>query len=134
MKNWKAALGKLLDQPAVVFFAALAVLAGLADASVRNWLGLWSGELSNAAIAAIAGLSLAVRKPFTLAYARESTDRKYWNSPLFLRINYVTPMHARRDHRDGLPDHGQAPDRAGRQRQARRPEGAGRPVRAGHAG
>jgi putative Ca2+/H+ antiporter (TMEM165/GDT1 family) len=139
MKNWKAALGKLLDQPAVgfapwillsvvegpgrvvlacglaaalalltcvagavigqrpklldltamVFFAALAVLAGLAGASVRNWLGLWSGELSNAAIAAIAGLSLAVRKPFTLAYARESTDRKYWNSPLFLRINDV---------------------------------------------
>jgi hypothetical protein len=34
------------------------------------------------------------------------------------------PEHAGREHRDGLSDHGQAPDRADRQRQARRAEGA----------
>ena len=37
-------------------------------------------------------------------------------------------------HRDGLPDHGQAPDRADRQRQARRPQGKGRRLRAWQAG
>jgi magnesium-transporting ATPase (P-type) len=80
---------KLLDLAAIVFFAALAVVAALASAGTQRWLGLWSSELCNVVIAAIAGLSLAVRKPFTLQYARETTEREYWNSPLFLRINYV---------------------------------------------
>jgi hypothetical protein len=80
---------KLLDLAAIVFFAALAVVAALASAGTQRWLGLWSAELCNVVIAAIAGLSLAVRKPFTLQYARETTEREYWNSPLFLRINYV---------------------------------------------
>lgn len=80
---------KLLDVTAILFFAALAVVASLAGAGTQHWLGLWSAELCNVIIAAIAGLSLAVRKPFTLQYARETTEREYWNSPLFLRINYV---------------------------------------------
>jgi hypothetical protein len=80
---------KLLDVVAIVFFAALAVGAALASAGTQRWLGLWSAELCNVVIAAIAGLSLAVRRPFTLQYARETTEREYWNSPLFLRINYV---------------------------------------------
>jgi magnesium-transporting ATPase (P-type) len=80
---------KLLDVAAIIFFAALALVAALASPSTQHWLGLWSAELCNVIIAAIAGLSLAVGKPFTLQYAREQTERKYWNSPLFLRINYV---------------------------------------------
>ena len=32
---------------------------------------------------------MAVRKPFTLHCARETTGRKYWTSPLFPRINCV---------------------------------------------
>jgi hypothetical protein len=48
-----------------------------------------AAEVSNALIAVIAGLSIAFRAPFTLAYARETTPREYWKSPLFLRINYV---------------------------------------------
>lgn len=80
---------KLLDVAAIVFFGALAVVATLAGAGPQRWLGLWSAELCNVLIAVIAGLSLAVRRPFTLQYARETTEREYWNSPLFLRINYV---------------------------------------------
>jgi magnesium-transporting ATPase (P-type) len=80
---------KLPDVTAIVFFAALAVVAALASAGTQHWLGLWSAELCNVIIAAIAGLSLAARKPFTLQYAKETTEREYWNSPLFLRINYV---------------------------------------------
>lgn len=34
-------------------------------------------------------VSMAVRSPFTLKYAREDTPREHWDSPLFLRINYV---------------------------------------------
>jgi hypothetical protein len=80
---------KLLDLAAIVFFAALALVAALASTGAQRWLGLWSAELCNVIIAAIAGLSLAVRRPFTLQYARETTEREYWHSPLFLRINYV---------------------------------------------
>jgi magnesium-transporting ATPase (P-type) len=80
---------KLLDVAAIIFFAALALVAALASPSTQHWLGLWSAELCNVIIAAIAGLSLAVGKPFTLQYAREQTERKYWHSALFLRINYV---------------------------------------------
>jgi hypothetical protein len=80
---------KVLDVTAIVFFGALTVVAALADAGLRHWLGLWSAELCNAAIAVVAGVSIAARVPFTLQYARESTDREYWTTPLFLRINYV---------------------------------------------
>ena len=80
---------KLLDLTAIVFFVALTIVAALAGHAASHWLGLWSAELSNVAIAVIAGLSIAMRQPFTLQYARETTDREYWQSALFLRINYA---------------------------------------------
>jgi hypothetical protein len=33
--------------------------------------------------------SLALRQPFSLQYARERVDQGHWDSPEFLRINYV---------------------------------------------
>jgi hypothetical protein len=80
---------KLLDLTAIGFFGALTLVAALASPAVRHWLGLWAGELSNAAIAAIAVASIVARRPFTLEYARETTDPEYWDSPLFLEINYA---------------------------------------------
>lgn len=80
---------KLLDITGIVFFGALAAWAALADPGTSRWLGVWAGELSNGAIALIAVLSLLVHRPFTLQYARETTEREYWTTPLFLRINYV---------------------------------------------
>jgi hypothetical protein len=80
---------KLLDVTGIVFFGALTIAAALATPGASQWLGVWAAEISNLAIAVIAGLSIAFRAPFTLAYARETTDRAYWQSPLFLRINYV---------------------------------------------
>jgi hypothetical protein len=80
---------KLLDLAAIVFFAGLTVVAAVSGHAASHWLGLWSAELSNAAIAVIAGLSIALRSPFTLQYAREMTDREDWETPLFVRINYV---------------------------------------------
>jgi hypothetical protein len=80
---------KLLDITGVVFFAALVVVAAVAGMSTQTWLGIWADEVSNATIAAIAVGSILVRRPFTLQYAREQVDPEAWNSPLFLRINYV---------------------------------------------
>jgi hypothetical protein len=33
--------------------------------------------------------SMAVRRPFTLQYAKEQVPRGYWQHPAFLRTNYV---------------------------------------------
>jgi hypothetical protein len=80
---------KLLDVTAITFFTVLALVAALASAGTQRWLGVWSAEVSNVMIAAITGLSLAVRRPFTLPYARETNDREFWDLPIFWRINYV---------------------------------------------
>lgn len=80
---------KILDVAGIVFFAALVAVAASAGPGTSRWLGDWAGEVSNVAIAVIAGMSLALRHPFTLQYARESTPEEYWASPLFLRVNYV---------------------------------------------
>lgn len=80
---------KLLDVTAITFFTVLALVAALASAGTQRWLGVWSAEVANVMIAAITGLSLAVRRPFTLPYARETNDREFWDLPIFLRVNYV---------------------------------------------
>lgn len=72
-----------------VFFGALAVLGLVASDGMIDWLSQWSGEVSNIALAAFALLTLAIRRPFTLAYAKDTTPQDHWGSPLFLQINYV---------------------------------------------
>ena len=34
-------------------------------------------------------ISIALRRPFTLQYAREQVPREFWTSPVFLRTNYA---------------------------------------------
>lgn len=45
--------------------------------------------MSNAALAAITLVSIIIRKPFTMQYARESVPKEYWDTPQFLRANLV---------------------------------------------
>jgi hypothetical protein len=78
----------LLEVFTVVYFGVLAVLGLVASDATIDWLELWAGELSNVALAAFAIVTLLIRKPFTLAYARDTTPREHWDTPLFLRINY----------------------------------------------
>lgn len=73
----------------VVFFAALAVVGLFAGAPLIRFLEMWSGELTNLSLALFAWSTLLVRRPFTLAYAKDSTPREHWDSPLFMRINNV---------------------------------------------
>ena len=80
---------KLLDLAAIAFFALLLVLALTVGHDAHAWLEAWSGEISNVMIVLVAVGSVVARRPFTLQYARETTDRDYWDTPLFLHINYV---------------------------------------------
>jgi hypothetical protein len=79
----------LLEAFTVVYFGVLAVLGLIASDPAIEWLQLWAGELSNIALAAFAIITLAIRRPFTLAYAKDTTPEEHWDNPIFLRINYV---------------------------------------------
>lgn len=79
----------LLEVFTVVYFGVLAVLGLVASERTVDWLELWAGELSNIALAVFAIVTLVIRRPFTLAYAKDTTPREHWDSPLFLKINYV---------------------------------------------
>jgi hypothetical protein len=79
----------LLEAFTVAYFAVLAVLGLVASDRVIEWLQLWAGELSNIALAAFAIVTQLIRRPFTLAYAKDTTPKEHWDNPIFLRINYV---------------------------------------------
>jgi len=32
---------------------------------------------------------MTIRNPFTLQYAREQTPQEFWNTPVFIRTNYI---------------------------------------------
>ncbi|MFB6806222.1 hypothetical protein [Streptomyces sp. NPDC056387] len=80
---------KLLELADLFFFAALAVVGLLASDNTRHWLETYAGEVSNIALVVIAFGSMAIRRPFTLQYAREQVDPAVWNTPTFLRTNYL---------------------------------------------
>jgi hypothetical protein len=71
------------------FFAVLAVLGLVASDDVIGWLETWAGELSNIALACFAIVTLLIRRPFTMAYARDTTPSAHWDTPLFRTINYA---------------------------------------------
>lgn len=73
----------------VVFFGVLLVIRVLVGAEVENWLSTWTGEMSNIALTVFAVTTLLARKPFTLSWAKDMTPEEFWDTPGFLRINYV---------------------------------------------
>jgi hypothetical protein len=72
-----------------IFFVGLVVLAVVAPGSPL--LG-YSAALSSAALAVIAWGSLAIRRPFTLGIAKQSTPRELWAEPGFLRVNVIITL------------------------------------------
>jgi hypothetical protein len=77
---------KILEIGTVILFGGLtlyAVLAGPAWSIVGIRLRVDAGLLL------IVLASLALRRPFTLQYAREQVARELWNSRVFVHTNYV---------------------------------------------
>lgn len=77
---------KILEIGTFVLFATLALHALLSDASqsviaVRLCV--------DAGLLLIVLVSMLVRRPFTLQYAREQVAPAVWNQPAFIRANYV---------------------------------------------
>lgn len=77
---------KSLEIGSVVLFGGLALATYL-------WALVWSTREIHLAVdlgmLAIVVVSLVVRRPFTIQYAREQVPAEYWSSPRFLRVNDV---------------------------------------------
>lgn len=78
--------GFILVWGGTVFFSSLLIIS-LCTSTL--WFSANAGLLGNIALMLITWFSLIIGKPFTLQYAREETDPKAWDSPLFWHINIV---------------------------------------------
>jgi len=77
---------ELLTAVTTAFFAVILPTAIThPNAGIRQYMA----ALSLGTLGAAATASLIVRKPFTLAIARQSTPAELWDHPLFLRVNAV---------------------------------------------
>ena len=73
----------------LIFFALFFVLGYFVGHSGRTWLENWGGEISNVVLMLFVLITILVKQPFTMPYAKESTDPQYWDTPAFRHINYV---------------------------------------------
>ncbi|MEU9984430.1 hypothetical protein [Streptomyces sp. NPDC050856] len=78
-----------LEPAAVVLFTVAAVAGPTVPAGGYRWLETHAAEGAGLLLVLFAGASIAVRRPFTLPYARRGTDPGYWHAPEFLRTNRV---------------------------------------------
>ncbi|MDB5500987.1 MAG: hypothetical protein JWR89_889 [Tardiphaga sp.] len=77
---------KMLTAGSVLLFGALGGYITLIDG---NWTPVAVRLAVDGGVLAIALLSLAIRLPFTLQYAREAVDAETIKLPGFLRANYI---------------------------------------------
>ncbi|GJG89523.1 hypothetical protein tb265_47040 [Gemmatimonadetes bacterium T265] len=75
---------KVLEVGTVVLFGGLACYGALAGA---DWSTAGVRLAVDAGLLAIVLVSLVIRRPFTLQYARESVPRAVWDEPGFVRTN-----------------------------------------------
>ncbi|MEU6281738.1 hypothetical protein [Streptomyces sp. NPDC047028] len=76
----------IIECGSAVFFAALTVIA---FADPHSGVHDYSAALSSGVLAVIAGVSLAIGKPFTLGIAKRTTPREVWGLKPFIRTNVV---------------------------------------------
>jgi hypothetical protein len=78
----------VLDLTGIAFFAVLCVLALALDRQALLWVETYAQVIANLAVAAVALGSLFF-DPFTAQYARRTTPRHLWDSPVFKHVNVV---------------------------------------------
>ncbi|MEV0182084.1 hypothetical protein AB0I54_22730 [Streptomyces sp. NPDC050625] len=76
----------IIELGSAFFFAALAVVA---FADPHSGVHDYSAALSSGTLAVIAGVSLAIGRPFTLGIAKRTTPPEVWELKPFIRTNVV---------------------------------------------
>jgi hypothetical protein len=82
--NHKSA--KVLEIGSVLLFGGLAIWAFTEGAT---WSIIGVRLRVDAGLLIIVLVSLAIGRPFTLQHARDEVPQEHWNSPAFVRTNYV---------------------------------------------
>jgi hypothetical protein len=81
------------QSPKVLEVGTVLLFGGLAAYGATLHGAAWSTALVRLSVdgglLVIVLVSLAIRRPFTLQYARESVPRELWTQPRFVHINYV---------------------------------------------
>lgn len=77
---------KILEIGSVLLFGGLALYAVLTQAA---WTILGVRLRVDLGLMVIVLVSIAIRQPFTLQYAREEVPQELWSSPAFLRTNDI---------------------------------------------
>jgi hypothetical protein len=88
LRDWRGGgrAPKILELGTVVLFGVLALYAVLRD---PGWSVIGVRLRVDVGLLLIVLLSMALRRPFTLQYAREQVAPELWNRPIFIRTNYV---------------------------------------------
>jgi hypothetical protein len=76
----------------VILWAGLTffIFATLAVVAFDNmWTARHMGVLANGMLASSTWLTVVLKRPFTLEYAREHVDPSLWSDPLFMKTNVV---------------------------------------------
>lgn len=77
---------KVLEVGTVLLFGGLAAYTFIVHAA---WSVPALRLCVDAGLLLVVLVSIAVRQPFTLQYAREQVSRELWNTPEFVRANYL---------------------------------------------
>jgi hypothetical protein len=77
---------KVLEIGACILFVGLALYALLGD---PGWSVFMVRLFVDAGLLLVVLVSIAIGRPFTLQYAREQVPAEYWQSPVFIRTNYI---------------------------------------------
>lgn len=80
---------KILEVGSAILFGGLAVYELAAD---TPWSLLGARLIVDIGLLGIVLLSIAIRRPFTLQYAREQVPPAFWITPTFVRTNYVIAL------------------------------------------
>jgi hypothetical protein len=83
---WRSESVKILEIGSLILFG---LLSGYTLLAVPHWTVAKVRLAVDDGLLAIALISLAIDKPFTLQYARERVPQQYWGLPVFLITNRI---------------------------------------------
>lgn len=88
IRDWLSAkrAPKVLEIGTAILFGTLAAYALLTN---PTWSIVGVRLIVDAGLSVVVMISIAIRQPFTLQYAREQVPQEMWASPKFVRTNYV---------------------------------------------
>lgn len=79
----------VLDWGTLLYFLFLSIVFFLPNTA---WIKPYAFLLSNSILALIMWVSIFIRRPFTIQYAKEEVEEIYWITPTFRHINYTISL------------------------------------------